>query len=103
MNKVNCLICNEEVLYESESKERTCYFCKKTYTSSIVCKNGHYVCDECHSSDAFTMITNYCLNSHSTNPLEMAIDLMKMCIRDSINTIVKIVDIIPPFTGIHPA
>lgn len=76
MNKVNCLICNEEVLYESESKERTCYFCKKTYTSSIVCKNGHYVCDECHSSDAFTMITNYCLNSHSTSPLEMAIDLM---------------------------
>lgn len=77
MNKFNCLICNEEVLYENESKERVCYFCKKTYESAIVCKNGHYVCDACHSSDALTAITNYCLNSDSINPLEMAVDLMK--------------------------
>lgn len=77
MNKFNCLICKEEVLYENESKERSCYFCKKTYESAIVCKNGHYVCDACHSSDAYTAITNYCLNTHSTNPLEMALALMK--------------------------
>lgn len=76
MNKFNCLICKEEVLYENESKTRTCYYCKETYDSSIVCKNGHYVCDSCHSSDAFTFITNYCLNSTSTNPLQMALDLM---------------------------
>lgn len=76
MNKINCLICNEEIIYENESKKVTCYFCKNTYESSIICKNSHYVCDTCHSSDALTVITNYCLNSFSTNPLEMAIELM---------------------------
>lgn len=77
MNKFNCLICGEEVLYESESKKRHCYFCKETYESAMVCKNGHYVCDSCHSSDAYSTITNYCLNSDSINPLEMTLDLMK--------------------------
>lgn len=77
MNKFNCLICKEEVLYEKESKPRTCYYCRETYESSIICKNGHYVCDSCHSSYAVTVITNYCLNTTSTSPLHMALDLMK--------------------------
>lgn len=77
MNKFNCLICKGEVLYEKETKPRTCYYCKEIYESSIVCKNGHYVCDSCHSSDALKIITNYCLKSTSTSPLQMALDLMK--------------------------
>lgn len=76
MDKFNCLICHEEVLYENETKEKICYFCKKTYESAIVCKNGHYVCDSCHSSDAYTVISNYCLNTSSANPFNMALDLM---------------------------
>ena len=77
MNTFNCLICHDEVLYENESKERVCSFCKETYESAIVCKNGHYVCDVCHSSDAYTVITNYCLKTNGINPLEMAFNLMK--------------------------
>ncbi|MGL5716310.1 MAG: DUF5714 domain-containing protein [Paraclostridium sp.] len=76
MNKVNCLICNEEIVYKNETIKQTCYFCKEIHESSISCSKGHYVCDACHSSDAFTAITNYCLKSDSINPLKMAVDLM---------------------------
>lgn len=76
MNKVNCLICNEELVYGNETTKQVCYFCKEIHESSIFCSQGHYVCDTCHSSDAFTTITNYCLNSNSINPLQMAVDLM---------------------------
>lgn len=77
VNKNNCLICNEEVLYLSKSEKLTCYYCKNEYESSMVCKNGHYVCDNCHSKDALTVINEYCNKSISTNPINMAIDLMK--------------------------
>lgn len=76
MNKVNCLICNEELVYGNKTTRQTCYFCKEVYESSISCSKGHYICDSCHSSDAFTAITDYCLKSNSINPLKMALDLM---------------------------
>ena len=60
MNKVNCLICKEELIYGNETTKQTCYFCKEIYESSIICQKGHYICDSCHSSDAFSTITNYC-------------------------------------------
>ena len=77
MVKFNCLICNEDIIYENESNDRICYFCKKTFNSQMVCKKGHIICDECHSLDAYNIITNYCLNTDSINPMEIVLDLMK--------------------------
>lgn len=77
MNKVNCLICDEEIVYFKESKEMKCYYCNDIFESKTICKNNHYVCDTCHSSDAYKIITNYCLNSNSINSMDMALELMK--------------------------
>lgn len=77
MNKSNCLICNDELIYFNESKPMNCYFCGETYESGVTCKSGHYVCDSCHSADAFEAIKTYCISSGSTNPMEMTVDLMK--------------------------
>ncbi|MGL5756545.1 MAG: DUF5714 domain-containing protein [Paraclostridium sp.] len=77
MNKFNCLICGEEIIYLKESEEMECYFCKTKHQSGTMCKNNHYVCDTCHSIDAYTIITDYCIKSNSINPLEIAMDLMK--------------------------
>ena len=76
MNKVNCLICKEELIYGNETTKQACCFCKEVYESSIICQKGHYICGSCHSSDAFSTITNFCLKSDSVNPLEMAVTLM---------------------------
>jgi len=75
--KFNCMICGEELSYLNESKEMECYYCKKKIHSNASCKHGHYVCDSCHSLDAFEVIKNYCVSSTSVNPLEIAMDLMK--------------------------
>lgn len=40
------------------------------------CIHGHYVCDDCHRSDANGLIERYCTSTTATDPLEMAITLM---------------------------
>ena len=76
-NKNNCLICGGEIIYTQTAKEMECAFCHKTFKSEAQCKNGHFICDECHSKPAFDIIMEYCLNSKSKNPLEITTELMK--------------------------
>ena len=75
--KNNCLICGEEVSYLNESMEMVCLYCKNKFTANIVCKNNHYVCDNCHSSPSNEVITKYCMAVDNANPIEIAQNLMK--------------------------
>ena len=79
-NKVhtyNCMICGEELEYYQEYREVKCAYCNEVFSSNVTCKEGHYVCDGCHSMSGFELIENYCKNTEKTNPMEMAIELMK--------------------------
>ena len=77
-NKFNCLICGEEIMYTPEKSEvMQCFYCGKKFTSNTKCKNSHYVCDSCHSKDAYEIIMNYCIESTEINPVKMAKVLMK--------------------------
>jgi hypothetical protein len=73
----NCMICGDELAYLTTAKSVTCTYCGKTETANIHCPSGHYVCNECHSSDSIQMITRFCLSSTSKNPMEMAKMIMK--------------------------
>lgn len=77
MHKNNCLFCNSDLIYFNESIDQKCIYCKNTYSSNCHCSNGHYVCDNCHSLDAFNIIKTYCLNSNEKNPFTLANNLMK--------------------------
>lgn len=70
-NKNNCLVCNEELVYEKETKEYTCMLCHAVHQSMVSCKNGHFICDDCHSASAYDIITLSCTRSESTNPFEI--------------------------------
>ena len=72
-----CLICSAEIVYGSESVERTCSYCGNNFSSNAVCANGHFVCDSCHSSPAMDFIFNTCLQSEIEDPIELAALLMK--------------------------
>lgn len=76
-SKSKCLICGSELEYKIEAEKLKCYYCGKIYFSNAKCKNGHYVCDECHSKGANDIILSYCKESNSKNPLKMSKDLMK--------------------------
>ncbi len=76
-HKSNCLICGEDLIYLEDMKEYECHYCGEKKLSHAACKNGHYICDICHSKGAYEIIKAYCTKCDSKNPFRMAIDLMK--------------------------
>lgn len=70
MEKINCLICGEELKYLNDSKEMECSICGKKIESKTVCKKGHFVCDDCHNTGVY-LIKEICLYSKSKNPINL--------------------------------
>jgi hypothetical protein len=75
--KSNCLICGEDLKYETSNSKQKCFYCGNTFQSNAECSNGHFVCDYCHASSANQIIMKFCSQSTSTNPVELANDIMK--------------------------
>lgn len=71
------MFCGEELIYSEEYKKETCIYCGKEFSTNVTCRNGHYVCDSCHALKGTDLILTYFRNTDKTNPLEMAIDIMK--------------------------
>lgn len=76
-HRTGCLVCGEELVYEKQTDQLECFYCKQVYDSNAKCKNGHYVCDRCHSLPAMELIESYCIASKSESPLELALTLMR--------------------------
>lgn len=76
-HKSGCLICGAELVYYEAYRTLTCYYCGDNYKTNARCKNNHYVCDKCHISSANELIEKYCVNSKDTNPITIALELMK--------------------------
>jgi hypothetical protein len=76
-NKNNCLICGAEIIYSTTAEEMECEFCHQKFMAESKCANGHYICDQCHSKPAFPFIMDYCLQTKSKNPIEIAKEMMK--------------------------
>lgn len=75
--KEACLICGEDLIYFETGKEMECMKCHRIFISKSSCKNGHYICDECHAATAVQNIIDFCTESTSCNPIEIATQLMK--------------------------
>jgi len=76
-HKTNCLVCGSELVYSTKSDKLECYYCKKICESNAKCVKGHFVCDSCHSLAASELIKQFCINSKSEDPMEMALVLMR--------------------------
>jgi len=72
-----CLICKAQLEYIYKDEIMECEICRKKQNSKAKCKNGHFVCDECHSV-GMDGIISICLNSKSTNPVEILETMMHM-------------------------
>lgn len=71
-----CLLCGEELEYKKQNITAKCDICHKEFKTNVLCKNGHFICDTCHSTDAIDFAYNYCLHSTSVNPIEIAGSIM---------------------------
>lgn len=78
-NQVNmneeCLICGEPLVYLDQDTLMECVLCHKCEMSKTCCKEGHYVCNECHTQGLDSII-HLCMNDTSCNPIEILRSMM---------------------------
>lgn len=72
-----CVICKAPLEYLNSDEEMECVLCHKKQFSKTRCVNGHFVCDECHTS-GMDKIISICFNSKSKNPIEIIEKMMSM-------------------------
>lgn len=72
-----CLICKAPLEYLDTDEVMECELCHKKQSSKTRCINGHFVCDECHTS-GMDEIISICFNSKAINPLEIMEEMMSM-------------------------
>ncbi len=70
-----CIVCGKP-LY-SPSGEALCSYCGKRENGDYICPNGHYVCEACRLASAEDLINKTCEVSKETDPLQIALFLMK--------------------------
>lgn len=73
--KEGCIVCKAPLVYFEKDELMECVLCHKKELSKTLCQNGHYVCNECHTSGMDAIIT-ICLNEGSKNPIEIIRKMM---------------------------
>lgn len=63
-----CLICRAPLEYLEKDELMECALCHKKENSKTRCRNGHYVCNDCHTS-GMDAIIGICLSDTSKNPI----------------------------------
>ncbi len=72
-----CLICKAPLEYLLEDVKMECAICHKRELSRARCVNGHYVCDECHTS-GMDSIFALCQKETSRDPIEILERMMDL-------------------------
>jgi hypothetical protein len=70
-----CIVCSQHLTVSSE--EAKCSFCGKKEKADYVCPAGHYVCEACRLAPAANLIKKTCEVSNETDPMGVALLLMK--------------------------
>ena len=72
-----CLVCGVELTYARAATPATCAVCGVGESSAARCRDGHYVCDACHSGSAKDVIQRACAAHAGKDPVELATALMR--------------------------
>lgn len=75
--KTGCLVCGSDLKYLKNRTKTECYYCGKNFETLVTCKDGHFVCDSCHSLSADDFIEKITIKSKETDPLNLAVEIMK--------------------------
>jgi len=72
-----CQACGGELDSAAQPETRACWYCGRSGTTAVACRNGHYLCDSCHSLPANDLIERHCTVTEEPDPLAMALTLMR--------------------------
>jgi hypothetical protein len=76
-HRSGCLVCGRELVYLESPAPGTCALCGTIQETDARCIDGHVVCDRCHALPAEELIMQFCSHTTGTDPLAMAITLMR--------------------------
>ena len=74
--KSGCALCGEDLFYNDIGETQSCSICGQSSITNIICKEGHYVCDKCHTEKGKIAVNKVCKNSISINPLNIVTEIM---------------------------
>ena len=66
-----CMICGRKLVYERETRRRTCAVCGQSFESGCACEEGHFVCDACHEAASIAFFVPTLLSSGEKDPLRL--------------------------------
>jgi hypothetical protein len=75
--KSNCMLCGNRIVHSCQAVTAKCHYCGVEEEAYSQCKDGHYVCNTCHSQDALKVIESICLNTSLHNPVILAERIME--------------------------
>ncbi|MGD0110382.1 MAG: DUF5714 domain-containing protein [Armatimonadota bacterium] len=67
----DCMVCGAPLEYLAAEKGLTCHYCSGVFSANAQCKEGHFVCDECHVGDYLEFIRSFCARSRETDPVAL--------------------------------
>lgn len=70
-------MCGAALEYLASAEPMSCASCGTGASSAARCREGHFVCDACHSGSAKDVIERFCLATDATDPLEISRALMR--------------------------
>lgn len=70
-HRAGCMICGAELLYHSTDQNSKCHYCGQVKPANARCAQGHFVCDQCHSTDAVEIVKQVCLHSKESDAVTL--------------------------------
>ncbi len=66
-----CMVCGAKLRYSDRDQTAQCVYCQQSFSTQACCKNGHYICDSCHSQEAAKVIEHICLSTDETDMMTL--------------------------------
>lgn len=66
-----CMACGQELVYLKQERDENCYYCGVIKKTAAVCRDGHFVCDDCHQQDALGVIRTICTETREQDMLAL--------------------------------
>jgi MoaA/NifB/PqqE/SkfB family radical SAM enzyme/SAM-dependent methyltransferase len=70
-HRSGCMVCGAALEYYPEERYATCSYCGREMYANALCREGHFVCDDCHAHDALGFIERICLHTEETDMIRL--------------------------------
>ncbi|ADH85384.1 radical SAM protein [Desulfurivibrio alkaliphilus] len=70
-HQAGCLVCGEELRYSRQERDQACHYCGVVSKTNAVCRQHHYVCDDCHQRDGLSVIRAICSETSEQDMLAL--------------------------------